>query len=607
MKKLYYSMDNRDQMDDFLDDWVNTQMEKTPLYGFGMVMVKDGQVTFIKSYGSDPITGRVFDAEKSTFRVASVAKLFTATAIIQTSDRGKIRLTDDVNQHLTAFKLDDSFNQPVTFHHLLTHTEGFERWVIGIRPPTPDTFVSLEEFYTAHQARRIYPPGKQMTYDNYASGLLGLLIEDISGISFTDYMSQNVFAPLGMNSSTFVQPPPENIQARLVREYEYDDKTGKYNEMPDRVSILSSAGGLHTSLADMGHFLIAITGDGSYEGQAILSREAVQAMYVQRFTAHPQMPGMTYGLFEEFPNGRRVLRRDGDSLNAWSRVYLLPDEQAGFFFIAIGDENSRVEFAQAFFDAFYQSVSQPDTHASSTDLQQYEGVYHHVQQSRSTFVKSLDLFTGNLRVSQNDRNGLDVQVIDMGDSFGGFEGTTQWQEMDENFFQREDGHGQLAFGQDEQGNVYLYSGQRYMGAYIKLHWYQTPSFHFSLMIVFAVVFLSAIPLAWKLPFKFEAFLLGGAGVLGALFIFLWIPGIYVIGATGGEPSFANGVNGLTRFILTLPILVAALLPVLGFLLWRIFSRGTVPLHQQIHYAVIIVFLVLFLAWAHGWNLLGYRY
>jgi hypothetical protein len=127
------------------------------------------------------------------------------------------------------------------------------------------------------------------------------------------------------------------------------------------------------------------------------------------------------------------------------------------------------------------------------------------------------------------------------------------------------------------------------------------------MIVFAVVFLSAIPLAQKLPFKSEAFLLGGAGALGALFIFLWIPGIYVIGATGGEPPFANGVNGLTRFILTLPILIAALLPVLGFLLWRIFSRGTVPLHQQIHYAVIIVFLALFLAWAHGWNLLGYRY
>jgi hypothetical protein len=127
------------------------------------------------------------------------------------------------------------------------------------------------------------------------------------------------------------------------------------------------------------------------------------------------------------------------------------------------------------------------------------------------------------------------------------------------------------------------------------------------MIVFTVVFLSAIYLAQKFPFKFEAFLLSGTGVLGALFIFLWIPGIYVVGATGGEPSFASGVNGLIKFILTLPMLVAALLLVMGLSLWHIVFSVSIPLHQKIHYSIIILFLAFFLAWTHEWNLLGYRY
>jgi CubicO group peptidase (beta-lactamase class C family) len=476
----------------FLDNWVTERMEKTPLYSLGFVMVKDGELFFAKGYGADPLTGKPFDVETSTVRVASVAKLFTATATMQLYDRGLIALNDDVNEYLTAIQLADSFSQPVTFHHLLTHTEGFERWFIGIRLQDPESLVSLEEFYTTRRAKRILPPGQMMTYDNYTSGLLGYLIEEISGMPFTDYMAENIFGPLGMDSSTFIQPPPLDIRERVATEYEFDENRGECIPVPERLSHLSPAGGMHTNLMDMGHYLIAMLGDGSYQGGRILSQETVQMMYPQRFTSHSRMPGMTYGLFEAFPNGHRVLRRDGDSMNAWSRIYLMPDEQIGLFFTVIGDEQSRIDLSQTFFDQFYPRTEPLPKASVTTNLERYRGVYHSAHDPQSTYGKTIALVTGNIRAEPNADGTLTIQVIDYGDSFGGFEGTTQWVEVETNFFQRSDGNGYVAFGEDEDGRIaYLYSGQRYMGAYRKLVWYEMPMFHYALMGIFVVIFLSA--------------------------------------------------------------------------------------------------------------------
>lgn len=596
-----------DHLENFLENWTTKQMTETPLYGFGLVMVRGGEIILAKGYGADPLTGTRLNAETSVFRVASIAKLLTATAAMQLSDQGRVDLHEDVNRYLTATQLDDNFAEPVTFHHLLTHTEGFERWVIGVRPQNPQERISLQEFYTTRHAARIFPPGQVMTYDNYASGLLGLLIQEISGMPFTDYMAENIFKPLDMNSSTFEQPPPAGIRERVVAEYEYDEKKGEYLALPERISILSPAGGMHTNLMDMGHYLIAMLGDGGYQGEPILRQATARLMFAQQFTAHPQMPGMTYGLFQDFPNGHRVLRRDGDSMNAWSRVYFLPEEQTGLFFVAMGDEESRIEFANAFFDEFYPRAAPVANVSAPSDLERYRGVYHHVQDSRTTFAKTLALLTGNIRVTPAD-GALDVSVIDMGDSFGGFEGTTRWTQVGSDFFQREDGYGNIAFGENENGEItHLYSGQRYMGAYEKLDWYETPVFHYILMGLFAVAFLSAFLLAFRLPHQPEALVLGATGAVGFLFTVLWLPGIYLIGMTGGEPAFAFGVNTVTKIILALPLFLALVTPILLYFTRKIWSNANYSKRQRLYYSFMPVITCAFLVWTNAWNLLGFRY
>ncbi len=610
------------ELESFLDDWVTRRMEETPLYSLGFVMVKDGEIFFAKGYGADPLTGKAFDAETTTVRVASVAKLFTATAAMQLYDRGLIDLHEDVNRYLTAIQLHDEFPEPVTFHHLLTHTEGFERWFIGVRPQDPESLISLEEFYSTRRAKRILPPGQKVTYDNYTSGLLGLLIEEVSGMSFTDYMADNIFGPLGMDSSTFVQPPPPSIQERIATEYKLDEDTGEYVPMPDRLSHLAPAGGMHSSLMDIGHFLVAMLGDGSCQGGRILSQETVQMMYPQRFAAHPRLPGMVYGLLEDFPNGHRVLRRDGDSVNAWSRIYLMPDEQTGLFLVAIGDEASRVDLSWAFFDRFYPRTEPLPQPSSAADLDRYRGVYHPVSDTRSTFGKTVALVMGDIRVTPNADGTLAMRAMGAGDFVGGFEGTTQWVEVEPNFFERTDGRGYVAFGEDKDGRVtHMYSGQKYMGNYRKLAWYELPTVHYVLMAFFIVVFLFAFiswgmaPLVRRLrgkqgsagPARWATVLMGVFGTLSALFSVLWFPAVFVIGMQAGEPAPAFGVSPLMRFTFVLPVLAALLTVGLVYFTWRAWREDYWSKARRIQYTLITAAALGLIVWTHYWNLLGFRF
>ena len=610
------------ELEIFLDDWISARMEETPLYALGFVMVKDGEIYFAKGYGADPVTGEALDAETTTVRVASVAKLFTAAAVMQLYDRGLIDLQDDVNRYLTAIQLDDNFAEPIRFHHLLTHTEGLERWFIGIRPQDPESLISLKEFFITHRAERILPPGEMVTYDNYAAGLLGLLIEEVSGMPFTDYMAQNLFAPLRMDSSTFVQPPPQGISERVATEYELDEKTGQYVPMPLRLSHLAPAGGMHSSLMDMGHFLVAMLGDGSYQGGRILSQESVRMMYPQRFASHPRMPGMTYGLLEDFPNGYRVLRRDGDSMNAWSRIYLMPDEAAGLFLVAIGDEQSRVELSWAFFDRFYPRTEPLPQPSSTTDLERYRGVFHPVADTRTTFGKTVALIAGDVRVTPNADGTLAMRAVAAGDYAGGFEDTTRWVEVEPNFFERSDGRGYVAFGEDEDGRVtHMYSGQRYMGHYRKLAWYELAPFHYGLMAMFIVVFLFAfiswgiVPLVRRLRGKsgstglprWGTVLMGVFGTVSILFSLLWFPAVFLIGMQSGEPAPAYGVTTLMRFVFVLAVIAAALAIGLIYFTWRAWRGSYWTAARRIQYTVITVAALGLIVWTHYWNLLGFRF
>jgi CubicO group peptidase (beta-lactamase class C family) len=115
------------ELENFLDRVISAQLRDDHIPGATVSVVKDGRLFFAKGYGdADLQAGKLVSAQTTLFRIGSVSKLFTATAVMQLAEQGKLNLHADVNTYLKTFHLPATYPEPITLAHLLTHTARFE-------------------------------------------------------------------------------------------------------------------------------------------------------------------------------------------------------------------------------------------------------------------------------------------------------------------------------------------------------------------------------------------------------------------------------------------------------------------------------------------------
>ena len=238
------------------------------------------------------------------FQIASVSKLFTATAVMQLEEQGKLNLDEDVNTYLTAFKIPATFPKPVTLRSLMTHTAGFDERGIGMAARSTKEWTPLGEYLKNRMPPRVRPVGDASSYSNHGVGLEGFIVEQVSGIPFNDYVTRNIYQPLGMTHSTFVVIDP--LPPALAQGYEFDGLDYKpalylYNN-------IIPAGGVLSTGDDIARFMIAHLQNGIYGDTRILERS-------RRATdAHAAVqPRPAYGRFRRTIFRRRRQRIPGDS------------------------------------------------------------------------------------------------------------------------------------------------------------------------------------------------------------------------------------------------------------------------------------------------------
>src|SRR6185436_7558406 len=132
------------ELEKFLDPIFSEQMEKEHIPGAVFVFVKDGRMFFSKGYGFANVerSQRVVP-DQTIFRIGSISKVFTANAVVQLADRGRIDLKTDVNRYLTKIKIAATYPAPVTASHLLTHTAGFDEIRPGTQGPSAASVLPL--------------------------------------------------------------------------------------------------------------------------------------------------------------------------------------------------------------------------------------------------------------------------------------------------------------------------------------------------------------------------------------------------------------------------------------------------------------------------------
>jgi len=590
------------ELEVFIDGVMAAQMEAYHIPGATISVVKDGKLFFAKGYGYADLGNRKpVIANQTIFRIGSISKLFTWTAVMQLAEQGKLDLNADVNTYLTDFKIPDTYPEPITLAHLMTHTAGFEDSQRRLLARNADEVKPLGEYLANNMPARVRPPGEIAAYSNYGAGLAAYIVEEVSGMSFDDYVKENIYNPLDMQHSTFRQPLPPELASNMAVGYTYENGAHKAGEF-EYISITPS-GSMSATSMDMAKFMIAHLEDGRYGGVRILQEGTAQEMHRRQFSHDPRINGMSYGFVEGRFNGRKNIGHGGGTPYTSSLLVLLPEENVGLFvsFNTPANIGAQVELLNAFLNRYYP-VPDSSSLQPPEDFRQRAGRFTGSYRSTRSVYTTYEKLNGLMM--KNDVSATEDGLIFL---------SNQWVEVEPLVFHEVGGQQTLIFREDRQGRItHIFVSPT--EAFVKLAWYEAPMFHYILLGVSMVIFLSVV--AWpiealrnRLKGKKKAGELRSrqarwvAGGMSTLYVLFLIGMVIVL----SDPSMMYGVPPLLPFVLVLPLLaVILMIGALGFtvLAWK---NKYWSFAGRLYYTLITLAALAFIWLLNYWNLLGFRF
>ena len=226
-------------------------------FGGAVLVAKDGRMLFSRAYGLADRKRRIPNTLRTRFRIGSMNKMFTAVAILQLVEAGKVKLTAPLGTYLPDYPNREVATK-VTIHQLLTHTGGtadipfFD--VIAHR----NELRTLADYVKRYGKRGLeFEPGSRWAYNSYGFLLLGVVIEKVTGHSYYDYVQQHVYAPAGMTRSGSL---PEH-QAVADRSIGYTKPAGTTAWVPNIDTLPyrgGPAGGGYSTVQDLARFAHAL-------------------------------------------------------------------------------------------------------------------------------------------------------------------------------------------------------------------------------------------------------------------------------------------------------------------------------------------------------------
>ncbi|SFG50619.1 CubicO group peptidase, beta-lactamase class C family [Duganella sp. CF458] len=323
------------------DAFVGSEMAARRIPGLSIGYAQDG-ITWARGYGFADLENQVPARADSSYRLASVTKPMTATAVMRLVEQGKIELDAEVQAYVPYFPRKP---YPITVRQLLGHLGGINAYVnpaaeqhFKERKDTRQSLAVFQDFDLVAE------PGTRFRYTSYGYNLLGAVIEGASGQSYGDYMRSAIWGPLGM-ASTRLDDPLALIPHR-VRGYQLIGPQLQHSEFID-ISSRFSAGGARSSVADMLRF-----GQGVSQGR-MLSPASLAMMGTSMTTRGGETTGYGMG-WQTYPvDGKFVISHDGMQPETSTYLFVFPSRRLS---IAVAANLQRIDLT-AFAARLFESVT----------------------------------------------------------------------------------------------------------------------------------------------------------------------------------------------------------------------------------------------------------
>ncbi len=309
---------------------IRGEMRKNDVTGLSIALVDDQRVVWAAGFGYADERRDVPATSGTIYKVGSITKLFTATAVMQLAEQGKLDIDRPLQTYLPGFSMRSRFpdEKPITLRNLMTHHAGlpvnFLKGMWSRRPgPFTDVVNLIKNEYVA------FPPDFVYSYSNLGYTLLGLAVRNASGRDYGSYVEESLLRPLGMTHSGF-SPLPEwrnSISRGYYKEKEFDEPL--LRDIP--------AGGLYSTVLDLSRFLQMIFAGGKTQSSRILKPETLTEMLRPQNASVPLDLGFRIGLGwmlsglgdVDIRNAGPVAYQPGTSLVFHSQMIILPKYKLG--------------------------------------------------------------------------------------------------------------------------------------------------------------------------------------------------------------------------------------------------------------------------------------
>lgn len=596
---------NKEDIKEFIENTVPKQLERYNIAGASVSVVKDGEELFTKAYGYRNISEGLKADSNTMFRIGSVTKLFTWTAIMQLVEQGKLNLDDDISKYLDDIKLGGNYKEPITIKHLMTHTAGIEDKFSNLFMSRDEEIPSLKEALLKDKRNRIFKPGEIVAYSNYGTALAGRIIENISGMTYEEYIKKNILNPLDMNRTTMQQPAFAEYD-NVSKGHMYSQ--GGYKVFEDAFTQLPPIGAISTSAEDISKIMIMHLQKGRYKNRIILKEDTAKLMYKTHFASDKRLSGICLGFIEWKRNDKRIIWHSGGTALFKTLFMLIPEENVGIF-ISYNSPNSdeaRSEFRQKLLDRYYpyniEKVKPLENYKDRA--KKYEGYF---KEGRTAKYNSDKLIFALSRIEK---------VIANYDGTLTFRGT-KYIEVNPLVFYEVNGQGKLIFHEDENQNIkYLFQDFEPHEAYIKIKWYENPQLSMMIFALCMIIFLITVitkflqNILWKKNKE-------DANDRKIEKLILLICMLYLLFPMGAVLGFGMEILINPRVMTTgaVPLLfkISLLPPVISGIITiiiipyviRAWKNKDWTFNSRMYYSLVVITSLIFIGWMYYWNLLGY--
>ena len=363
-----------------LEAWLESQLAYRGWPGLSIGLLHDQELIWARGFGHASLVRSEPATPETLYRIASITKLFTSTAIMQLRDAGKLRLDDPLTQHLPWFTIGQDYPDapPITLQHLLTHTAGLPRelgfpyWTDNNFPGAADARRRLPEQRTA------LPTETSWKYSNLGLALAGEVVASVAGQPFEEYVNERILRPLGMNR-TLVKTPPQDVSG-LATGYTRRLPTGSRMETPfSDGRWITPAANMTTSVTDLARFAMLQFRDGPAGGAQVLRGSTLREMHRVHWLEPDWVAGWGLG-FRIIREGGRTLVGHGGRLRGYrTQIQLCPAERIGVIVMINAEDGEPLVVASRVFEwvapAVARAVAPPAKDGLPPGWERYVGKY----------------------------------------------------------------------------------------------------------------------------------------------------------------------------------------------------------------------------------------